>query len=87
MCAKYYDRNFKQSKPKTVWRLTHNNNPNVLFMRHRQTWQNQICGVWSGSSQFADWIYFLDLNDLKLTTQQPLNSKWIRLIDKNGKFL
>ena len=41
MRVKYYDRNFKQSKPRTVWRLTHNNKPNVLFMGHRQTVQNQ----------------------------------------------
>ena len=39
-------------------------------------------GVWSGFSLFANRIYFSNLNDIEITTQQTLNSKY----DKDGKF-
>ena len=43
-------------------------------------------GVRSGSLLFASRVFFQNFNEIKLTTQQSLNTKWIRSIDKGRKF-
>ena len=48
-------------------------------MGHRQK-------VASGSVMFAYSMYSIKNMKLKLTNRQPLNSKWIRPINKDGKF-